>query len=610
MAIVGDGAANLLKGTLGSDSMAGFAGNDTILARSGSDSVFGGGGDDRLSGGEGSDHLAGGEGNDVIFGFGSEDRFASSGNIEVEKLGSASFDRPIFACPAPGDPGRLFVVEQHTGKIVILDTTTGAVNTKAFLNIAGSELTTGGEQGLLGLAFDPGYETNRKFYVYLTNAAGDIEVRAYRRSLDNPDAANPMSGNVILTIDKDNGAGNHNGGWIGFGPDGMLYIAVGDEGLSGDPANNAQNKNVLWGKILRIGVDSDGFASDPDRDYSIPDDNPFVGKAGAGEIWALGLRNPWRDSFDRLTGDFYIGDVGQGEREEIDFQPAGSVGGANYGWKVKEGTLVFDDGVPGNPAPDSPQLTDPVVDYGHDSAGGFAVVGGYVYRGSSPGMQGRYVYTDFVSGRLWSFRIVDGKAVDVTDHTKQLVDATGSFQQITSFAEDGHGNLYALSINGDVMRLDFAANAGDGSDLIDGGAGNDRLYGGAGDDSVNGGTDNDSVFGGGQDDVLKGGAGDDLVRGGTGNDTISGGSGHDMLSGGLGSDRFRFNLDLQDATITDFRNNVDTIVLANSYGFATAAEALSFAENSGGDVVFTFAGGQSLTVLGATKSQLADDLVV
>ena len=155
---------------------------------------------------------------------------------------------------------------------------------------------------------------------------------------------------MILRINRDNGATNHSGGWMGFGPDGLLYLAIGDEGQSGDPANNAQNRRELWGKILRIDVDGDDFAGEG-RDYAIPEDNPFAGRRGADEIWALGLRNPWRASFDRETGDLYIGDVGQAEREEIDFQPAGARGGANYGWKVMEGRLVFDDSVEGNPRP-------------------------------------------------------------------------------------------------------------------------------------------------------------------------------------------------------------------------------------------------------------------
>ena len=332
------------------------------------------------------------------------------------------FERPVYATAAPGDPGRLYVVEQHSGRIEILDLATGEVAARPFLDLPDGMLADGNEQGLLGLAFHPDYAENRRFFVFLTRADGDVEVRAYRRAAGDPDRAVAASGDTILRIDKDNGAGNHNGGWIGFGPDGLLHVAVGDEGLAGDPANNAQDKGELWGKILRIDVDGDDFAGGA-RDYAIPDDNPFVGRAGRDEVWALGLRNPWRASFDRETGDFWLGDVGQDAREEIDVVRAGRPGGTNFGWKVKEGERVFDDGVAGNPPPDSPALTDPLVTYRHGPGGGFAVVGGYVHRGEDEGMQGRYLYADFVSGELWSLRLVGDRAVDVTDHRAQLVGA-------------------------------------------------------------------------------------------------------------------------------------------------------------------------------------------
>lgn len=610
MAIVGNAAANLLLGTQKSDEIKGLGGDDTIFARAGSDTVLGGTGDDRLAGGEGGDRLFGGDGNDVIFGFGSQDRSAAASDIAVDRIGTVNFERPVFACAAPGDPDRLYVVEQHSGRIVILDTGSETAVATPFLDIPDAELAQGNEQGLLGLAFDPDYATNRKFYVYLTNAAGDIEVRSYLRSVNNPDAAVAGSGNLILTIDKDNGAGNHNGGWIAFGPDGLLYIAVGDEGLAGDPSNNAQNINSLWGKILRVDVSGDDFPGDPNRDYVIPDGNPFAGAAGADEIFALGLRNPWRASFDRVTGDFYIGDVGQNALEEINYLAAGTGAGANFGWKVKEGTSTFDSSVPGNPPPTDPALIDPVAQYGHDANGGFAVTGGYVYRGPAPGMQGRYVYADYVSGKIWSLRIVDGEAVDVTEHTAQLTGDKSLFSGIASFAEDGAGNLYAISLSGAVMRLDFGAASGDGSDLISGGAGADRLYGGGGNDTVKGGTGSDKLFGGQQNDILLGGDGNDTVHGNGGADRIDGGAGDNRLAGGSGEDVFVFGSSLRHDTITDFRNNVDTIRIADAYGFTSASQALALAAEVSGDVVFTFAGGQTLTVLDITKAALADDILV
>jgi glucose/arabinose dehydrogenase len=608
MAITGNAGANRLNGTARSNDISGLGGNDSIFGKSGADTATGGTGNDRISGGEGSDRLNGGGGNDVIFGFGASDRNAASGNITVTPINSTTFDRPIYATAAPGDPGRLYVVEQHTGRILILDISTGAVKAQPFLDIPGSQLATGNEQGLLGLAFHPDYASNGRFYVYLTRSDGDVEVRAYQRSTSDPDMADPGSGDVILRIDKDNGAGNHNGGWMDFGPDGMLFIAVGDEGLGGDPANNAQNRNVLWGKMLRIDVNGDDFAGNPTRDYTIPDDNPFVGIAGADEIWALGLRNPWRASFDEATGNLYIGDVGQDRFEEINVHLSEGAGGSNYGWKVKEGRQVFDDGVAGNPAPGSPQLTDPVVQYGHNPNGGFAVVGGYVYHGPSPGMHGRYLYADFVTGHLWSFRLVGSRAVDVTRHTEQLTGS--SLASVASFAETGNGSLYVIGLDGSVSRLDFGASSGDSGDVIDGGAGRDRLYGGAGNDTVTGGSGNDRIEGGGQNDSLNGGGGADTILGGAGNDTMAGGAGADSLNGNAGRDTFVFGTSSQSDTITDFSDDVDAIRLSDAFGFANASQALAVAVESGANVVFNFSGGQTLTILDATKAQLENDLLV
>jgi glucose/arabinose dehydrogenase len=549
--------------------------------------VIGTPGDDRIAGGDGRDRLLGGAGDDLIFGFGPSDRHPRSDVIAVRPVGEG-FERPVHAAAAPGDPGRLYVVEQHTGRIEILDVATGAIRRRAFLDLPDELLADGGEQGLLGLAFHPDYATNGRFFVHLTRADGDVELREFRRSATDPNRAEPGTGDVILRIDKDNGAGNHNGGWIGFGPDGMLHVAVGDEGLAGDPANNAQNRGELWGKILRIDVDGDDFASGT-RDYAIPADNPFVGRAGLDEIWALGLRNPWRASFDRETGDFWIGDVGQGDREEIDVRGAGAPGGANFGWKVKEGELVFDDSVPGNPRPGSPALVDPVATYGHGPRGGFAVVGGYVHRGDDPGMQGRYLYADFVTDQLWSLRLAGGRAVAVTNHRDQLVGAP--FEGVTSFAEDERGNLYVVGIDGTVARLGFGAGSGDAADAIAGGAGNDRLFGGAGDDDLRGGPGRDGLDGGGQDDRLAGGPGADLLTGGRGGDLF-------VFRPGFGAD-----------VVADFRDDADAVRLAG-FGFASPGEALALATRVAGDLVFDFGDGDWLTVRDTTRAALADDLLV
>ncbi len=503
----------LRTGTLRADSLVGTAFADQMFGYSGSDVLQAGSGNDVLAGGEGRDSLFGGDGDDVLYGFGGSDTIAGSGDIRAVRI-AAGYNQPVFVTSAPGRPDQLFVVEKG-GQIEILDAVTGVKQPTPFLTIPPAQLQSSGEQGLLSLAFDPDYATNGKFFVFVTNAAGDLEVRSYARSAGNPGLADAGSGNVILTIPHPVN-GNHNGGWMGFGPDGYLYISTGDGGGGGDPLNNAQNINLLLGKMLRIDVSTDAFPLDPGRDYAIPTDNPFVSVAGADEIWAIGLRNPWRPSFDRLTGDLYIADVGQGDREEINFQATNSPGGVNYGWAIQEGTLPYDPTRPAGPGP----LTDPVIDYPHtaDGTGGFSVTGGYVYRGTAGGMQGSYLYADFVTNQLWSFRVVNGVAVDALNRTAQLVESGGSVGSIASFGEDGRGRLYIVGLDGEIFRLTPQVGAGDGADVLSGGAGNDRILGGAGNDALYGGADNDLLFGGSQNDAMYGGSGRDLMSGGAGAD--------------------------------------------------------------------------------------------
>jgi glucose/arabinose dehydrogenase len=457
--ITGNQSGNLLEGT---------ALFDTIYGRGGSDRLIAAGGSDTLSGGDGNDRLFGGDGNDVLYG---HSRFGLNGSIRAESVGTG-FEQPVYVTSAPSDANRLFVVEK-TGQIKILDLFSRS--TRTFLDIPEAELSTGGEQGLLGLAFHPNYPGNGKFYVYLVNADGDLEVRQYNRIAVN--RADPDSGDVILTIPHPTN-GNHNGGWMSFGPDGMLYIAVGDGGSASDPLNNAQNTDVLLGKMLRIDVRGDDFAGDAGRDYAIPDDNPFANSAGADEIWATGLRNPWRNSFDRETGDLYIADVGQNAWEEINFQLASSNGGENYGWVIREGDNDFDTTRPGNPPPTSPVLTDPILDYPHEGGpnGGFSVTGGYVYRGPGAGLQGAYFYADFVTDQIWSFRVVNGRAVDAINRTAQITEAGVDIGQIASFGEDGFGNLYVVSLRGEIFRLTPEQGAGDGADYLNGGSGRDPWW--------------------------------------------------------------------------------------------------------------------------------------
>ena len=568
----------VLNGTIRADLLTGGALDDTAFGLSASDTLVGGAGNDTLSGGEGGDTLTGGAGNDVLFGYGASDKIAGSGDITATRVASG-YAAPVFVTSAPGDPDRLYVVEKG-GTIKILDPATGVTNAANFLTIPAAQLQTGGEQGLLSVAFHPNYATNGKFYVFVVNAAGNLEVRQYDRSTTNPDQANAGSSNVILTIPHPTN-GNHNGGWLGFGPDGYLYISTGDGGSGGDPPNNAQNLNVLLGKILRIDVNSDAFATDPARDYAIPTDNPFAATAGADEIWAYGLRNAWRPSFDRLTGDLYIADVGQDQWEEVNYQPAG-VGGVNYGWVVKEGTHVFDPTRPGNPAPTSPVLTDPVIEYPHASGGtgGFSVTGGYVYRGQSAGMQGVYLYADFVTDQVWSFRVVDGKAVDAANRTSQFVTSGGTVDQIASFGEDGRGNLYIVGLDGEIFRINPQEGAGDGADVLNGAAGMDRILGGVGNDTLRGGDDADTLFGGGQDDL------------------IDGGLGKDNLSGGAGADIFDFNTAAESApgalrdTIRDFAAGEDVLDFSGIDAQAGTA----------GNQAFSYIGGATFTGEGQIRA--------
>ena len=333
------------------------------------------------------------------------------------------FASPVGVTHAGDGSNRVFVVEQG-GRVRIVRG--GVLQPTPFLDIA-ARISSGGERGLLGLAFPPDYARKGYFYVDYTNPGGDTVISRFRRSASNADAADPASEQILLTIAQP--FANHNGGQLAFGQrDRMLYVGMGDGGSGGDPGNRAQNPAELLGKILRIDTETGRPFT-----YTTPASNPFVTAAGfRPEIWALGVRNPWRFSFDRATSDLYIADVGQGSWEEIDFQPAASAGGENYGWRVMEGTHCF------NPNPcDAAGLVPPIVEYGH-GAGDCSVTGGYVYRAAQyPRMQGLYYYGDFCSGRIWALR----RAVGTWTST-MLLDTS---IQISAFGEDEAGNLYAAS---------------------------------------------------------------------------------------------------------------------------------------------------------------------
>ncbi|MDD5200710.1 MAG: PQQ-dependent sugar dehydrogenase [Terrimicrobiaceae bacterium] len=362
---------------------------------------------------------------------------ASDGTASVRaRVVSAEFDSPIFATAPAGD-SRLFVAEQG-GKIRILNPATHRVNRAPFLVV--ENILSGGERGLLGLAFDPAFATNGYFYVNVTRSPdGATEIRRYRVSAANPNRADPASETLILRYAQP--FPNHNGGWLGFGPDGFLYISSGDGGSGNDPNNNAQNTNALLGKILRIDVAHPSGG----RAYGIPTDNPFAA-GGAPEVWDYGLRNPWRCSFDRETGDLWIGDVGQDAREEVDVHRAGQAGGRNYGWRVFEGRIPTS-GI-SDPAP--PNAIRPVLDYPHPI--GEAVIGGYVCRFPVRGLKGLYIFGDEVSGRVWTFRPVNGRATHLQERTAQIT-RQGGIPFLSSFAEDGFGRLYAVSLAGKIYRI-------------------------------------------------------------------------------------------------------------------------------------------------------------
>jgi glucose/arabinose dehydrogenase len=393
---------------------------------------------------------------------------AAAADVTLVRVAS-DLSRPLYVTAPPADAMRLFIVEQFagtSGRVRILDLATGSLLATPFLSVP--DVSTGGEQGLLGLAFHPDYASNGYFYVDLTNSAGDTEIRRYSVSGD-PDVADAGSATLVLGIDQPDA--NHNGGWLGFGPDGYLYIATGDGGGADDSGaghtagtGNAQDiTDNLLGKLLRIDVDGDDFPSDATRNYAIPPDNPFVGGGGDDEIWAYGLRNPFRASFDRATGDLYIGDVGQGSREEIDVQPAASAGGENYGWRLREGTIATPTGGVGGDKPAG--AIDPIYDYPHGGGDteGFVVTGGYVYRGPIVAFRGRYVFADFANARIWTLRWdgSDPAGFDGTNFTEfidwgdsaQFVPDAGTLSQISSFGEDDAGNLYIVSLGGDVFRM-------------------------------------------------------------------------------------------------------------------------------------------------------------
>lgn len=335
----------------------------------------------------------------------------------------AVLEQPLAIAIRPGDP-TLYVAEK-TGRVIAIRR--GHTVPRPVLDLSG-EISLGGEQGLLGSAFSP---DGRFLYVDYTDANGDTHVTEFAMDGGRADAGSRRD--VLFVAQPYT---NHNGGGLTFGPDGYLYIGLGDGGSGGDPHGNGQSLSTLLGKIVRISPRPSG-----DAPYAVPPDNPFVDDVDAmPEIWAYGLRNPFRFSFDRATGDLWIGDVGQSAWEEVDVELAGSRGGENFGWNVMEGNHDYGD------APRTPDMITPVYEYSHDD-GRCVVTGGYVYRGRAiPGLRGAYVFGDFCGGRLEAIRVADGRVVDHRFLGPEV-------SNLSSFGEDASGELYALSLSGGVYKL-------------------------------------------------------------------------------------------------------------------------------------------------------------
>ena len=354
---------------------------------------------------------------------------ASKQRASVDTKLIGRFSQPVFIAGPPRSHGLLFVVEKE-GRIVSVGRKGGK---QTFLDIR-SRVADDGERGLLSVAFAPDYAKSRRFYVYYVDKRGDIVIAEFRRSKKNPRRALAGSRRKVISV-RHREAPNHNGGQVQFGPDGYLYFATGDGGSAGDPPENAQNRDVLLGKLLRIDPRRRG-----DRPYTVPDSNPFVGTPGRDEIYSYGLRNPYRFSFDRGDGHLLIGDVGQDAWEEVDWATLAAARGANFGWDAYEGFDPFDD-PDASPIPAGP-VTGPIAQFSHGD-GNCAITGGYVYRGPKvPSLRGRYVYADYCRGQIRS--LIPGLPRASDDASVGLP----GFNAISSFGEDAKGNLYFASLTG------------------------------------------------------------------------------------------------------------------------------------------------------------------
>ncbi|MGC6426436.1 MAG: PQQ-dependent sugar dehydrogenase [Akkermansiaceae bacterium] len=354
-------------------------------------------------------------------------------------------ERPVDLTVAPGDEKHLFVAEQN-GKILALHKNTGKT-LETVLDLTGHVSRGHNEEGLLGLTFSPNYQEDKLAYVYYTK--GDKKNRITHISRFKMDGltADRDTEQILFTFKQD--FGNHNGGWIAFGPDKHLYLGLGDGGAANDPKRRAQDLSNVLGSILRLDVSGNSAR--------VPEDNPFVGRKDAKpEIYAYGLRNPWRCSFDQETGALWIADVGQNHWEEINFVKSGELKGKNFGWRPREGThQTAKEGV-GGEAPAAEHK--PIYEYSHDVAqptGGLSITGGYVHRGKRDDLNGRYFFADYVSMRLWSFRERNNQAVDFVHHnTSMKLPGGKKLGPISSFGQDHEGEVYVLDLGGSIYRID------------------------------------------------------------------------------------------------------------------------------------------------------------
>lgn len=474
--IAGGPGADRVDGGSGHDELMGGSGSDEILGRSGRDTIRGGQGNDTIAGGNGSDTVNGGRGRDTIDGGGGHDTARGGPGADVIDGGRGRDvclsgqgpandtncleglkltliadlgDRAGLLIAAPGDDDRLFVIEQYHGIRVIEN---GELKGRRFLNLEG-QVATGNEQGVLGLAFHPNYAENGRFFVSYTGRDRDNRIVEYRVDPENPNRADADSRRLIIRVDQPHRW--HNGGHITFGPDGYLYIGIGDGGPGGDPDGTGQDTTNLLSGISRIDVDVDSGR------YGIPEDNPFVGTDDRDELWAYGLRNPWRFSFDEPSGRIYIGDVGQFIYDEVNVAPLDE-GGINYGWSVAEGPGCF-----GGGTCDRAGLREPAVPLPH-SNGACSVIGGSVYRGEAiPELVGHYTYADFCTRELNSFKFKKGRSTQAATWLAAPATPPSNVTPIhdppaggvpagsvTSWGVDNDGELYISTIGGAIYKVE------------------------------------------------------------------------------------------------------------------------------------------------------------